>query len=141
MQATIFNHKHMISHKLSYQATWYGNGDSSRPGHMIDFVLVNNRFHSSVLNTRVYCSVCHEFDHEFMVSSLCLKIKAKRHQPRAPFWQTTDLPAIYKSVFKMTLSSTFDSVKEHSRVEPVWLAFKAAINEAHESLPDFPRKK
>ena len=86
---------------------------------MIDFVLVNSRFHSSVLDTRVYCSVYHESDHEFVVSSLRLQIKAKRRQPRAPLWQTTDLTAISKAIFKETMSSTFDSVKEHSGVEPV----------------------
>ena len=66
-----------FQHKLSHRATWYHNGDRSRPGHMIDFVLVNSRFRSSVLDTRVYRSVYHESDHELVVSSLRLKIKAK----------------------------------------------------------------
>ena len=84
-------------------------------------MLVNCRFRFSVLDTCVYRSVYHESDHELVVSSLRLKIKAKCRRPRAPLQQTTDLTAISKSVFEETSSSIFDSVKEHSGVEPVWL--------------------
>ena len=72
----------MVSTQASHRANWYRNGDHSRPGHTIDFVLVNN---SSVLDTRVYRSVYHESDHDLVHSVLlALKIKAKHHQPRAP---------------------------------------------------------
>ena len=43
-----------FQHKLLHQATWFRNPDHSRPGHMIDYVLVNKRFCTSVLDTRVY---------------------------------------------------------------------------------------
>ena len=33
-----------FQHKLLHQATWFRNGDHSRTGHMIDYVLVNKRF-------------------------------------------------------------------------------------------------
>ena len=67
-------------HKPLHQVTWFRNGDRSRPGHMIDYVLVKKRFRTSVLDTRVYRSTLHESDHELVVSSLRFKIKAKRRQ-------------------------------------------------------------
>ena len=33
-----------FQHKPVHQATWFQNGDRSRTGHMIDFVLVHSRF-------------------------------------------------------------------------------------------------
>ena len=45
-----------FQHKRLHQTTWFRNGDRSRPGHMIDYVLVSKRFRTSVLDTRVYCS-------------------------------------------------------------------------------------
>ena len=42
-----------FQHKLLHKATWFRNGNRSRTGHMIDHVLVNKRFRTSVLDTRV----------------------------------------------------------------------------------------
>ena len=44
-------------------ATWFRNDNRLRHGHMIDHVLVNKRFCTSVLDTRVYRSTFHESDH------------------------------------------------------------------------------
>ena len=74
-----------FQHKTSHRATWYRNGDCSRPGHMIDFVLVNSHFHSSVLDTHAYCSVHHESDHKVVMSSLHLKNKANAVSQELPF--------------------------------------------------------
>ena len=43
-----------FQHKLLHQATWFRNYDCSRPGHMIDYVLVNKCFRTSVLDTCAY---------------------------------------------------------------------------------------
>ena len=45
-----------FQHKPLHQATWYRNGNRSHPGHMIDYVLVNNHFRSSVLDTSMFRS-------------------------------------------------------------------------------------
>ena len=62
--------------------------------------------------------------------------------------QTTDLPATTKSIFKKTSSSTFGSVKEHNGIEPEWSDFillylfmSSVIHEAHETLPELPKKQ
>ena len=59
-----------FQHKLLHQDTWFQNSDRSQPGHMIDYVLVNKRFHTSVLDTRVYCLALHESDHELVSTFL-----------------------------------------------------------------------
>ena len=62
-----------FQHKLLHNATWFRNGNRSRTGHMIDHVLVNKRFRTRVLDTRVYRPTFHESDHELVVSTLPLK--------------------------------------------------------------------
>ena len=67
-----------FQHKPIHLTTWYRNGDRSRAGHMLDYVLVNRNFRTSVLDTRVYRSTYLESDHELVVSTLRYKIRAKR---------------------------------------------------------------
>ena len=129
-----------FQHKPLHQATWYRNGDRTKQGHMIDYVLVNNRFRTSVLDTRVFRSVYHQSDHELVVSSLRFKIKAKRCHPRVPIRQCTDLPSSIKSIFLSTLSGTFGNVDLQDDVDSVWYAFKSAIHEANKTLPILPRR-
>ena len=64
-----------FQHKLLHTATWFRNGNRSRTGHMIDHVLVNKRFRTSVLDACVYWPTFHEPDHELVVSTLRFKIK------------------------------------------------------------------
>ena len=58
---------------------------------MIDHVIVNIRFCTSVLDTRVYGSTFHESDNEFVVSTLHFKIKAKRRHIGTLCYQTTSV--------------------------------------------------
>ena len=93
-----------FQHKPLLQMTWYCNGDSSRPGHIIDITLINNWFCSSVLDTRVFRSMYHVSDHEMVVSTMRFKIKAKRHHSRVLLCRTTNLPPNSQIQFKSTLA-------------------------------------
>ena len=119
-----------FQHKPIHQYTWYRNGNRSHPDHMLDYVLFNRRFRSSVLDTRVYRSVYLESDHEMVVSTLCFKIKAKRYQPkRGPQHQTQSLPSDVKSVFRSSLSdccSVFTSWSTHQHL--LWQAGREQRN-------------
>ena len=57
-----------FQHKLLHQATQFRNSDHSRPGHMIDYILIDKCFHTSVLDTRAH------IDQLFMslTTNLCL---------------------------------------------------------------------
>ena len=136
-----------FQHKSIHSTTWYRNGDRSRTGHMLDYVLVSRGFRSSVLDTRVYRSTYLESDHELVVSTLHSKIRAKRRQPRhGPRYQTHQLPSNCADAFKSVLSSSFDLFFQQSREQPddvelVWSGFKSAIEEASKSLPILPDNK
>ena len=52
-----------FQHKPVHQLTWYRNGNRSLGGHLLDYVLINRRFRSCVLDTRVFRSVYLESDH------------------------------------------------------------------------------
>ena len=98
-----------FQHKSIHHTTWYRNGDRSRTGHMLDYVLVSRRFRTSVLNTRVYRSTYLESDHEMVVSTLRFKIRAKCRQPRhGPRYQTHRLPSDCADAYKSVLFSSFE---------------------------------
>ena len=103
-----------FKHKPIHKTTWFRNGNCSRPGHIIDYILVNRRFRSSILDTHVYWSVLHESDHELVVSTLRFKIKTKRHQFTVPHHQTTNLHADIKSDFTTHLSDAFSHIPNNA---------------------------
>lgn len=86
---------------------WLQNGNQSKPGHIIGYILVNRRFISSIPDIRVYQSVLHECNHELGVSNLRSKIKAKCCQSIVPPCQTINLRADIKLGFRTHLSNAF----------------------------------
>ena len=125
-----------FKHKSIHKTTWFRNGNRSRPGHTIDYILVNRRFRSSVLDTQVYQSVLHVSDHELVISTVHFKIKAKRHQSTVPHRKTTNLHADFKSVFRASLSDAFSKIDNDVSIKSSWSAFKFAINDACTTLPE-----
>ena len=125
-----------FKHASIHKTTWFRNGNCSRPGHIIDYILVNRRFRSSILDTRVYRSVLHESDHELVVSTLHVKIKTKHRQSTVPHRQTTNIHADIKSDFRTHLSDAFSHILNDASIESSWSAFKSAINSACTVLPE-----
>ena len=127
-----------FKHKNIHKATWFRNGDCSRHGHIINYVLVNRRFHTTILDTRVYRSVLHDSDHELVVSTLRFKIKIGHRQVIASRRQTTNLSADRKSQFRSHLSDTFMKSSPDVSIETSWNSFKSAIKDACSTLPEVP---
>ena len=126
-------------HKPLHQVTWFRNGDQSRPGHMIDYVLVNKCFCTSVMDTRVYRSTLHESDHE-LVSSLHFKIEVKRRQTRNPRYQTTNIPLSFKTSYRSTLSKAFNQTDHAVLLHELTMGhLQSSIYKACESLPPAPK--
>ena len=125
-----------FKHKPIHKTTWFRNGNRSRPGHIIDYILVNRRFRSSILDTRVYRSVLHESDHELVVSTLRFKIKTKRRQSTVPHRQTTNLHADIKSDFRTHLSDAFSCIPNDTSIESSWSTFTSTINAACTAAPE-----
>ena len=57
---------------------WFHPAETLHTGHVLDYVLVNHRFRSSVLDTRVFRKTYLQFDHRLVVTRVRLKLKAKR---------------------------------------------------------------
>ena len=70
----------LFQHRLCHQHTWFHSAQSSRSGHMLDYVLVSQQFRSSILDTRVYRKTNLESDHRLVVSKVRLKLKARRRR-------------------------------------------------------------
>ena len=102
---------------------------------MIDYILVNKRFHTSVLDTRVCRSTLHESDHELVISSLRFKIKAKRRQARTLHYETMNVPSSCKASYQSILSETLNNSDQSSLINSLWNNFKLSIHKACESLP------
>lgn len=128
-----------FQHKLLHQATWFRNGNRSRTGHMIDYVLVNKRFRTSVLDTRVYRSTFRESDHELVVSALRFKIKAKRRHTGTPRYQTTNVSTSDQDSYQLVLSESYGKFDQSSSINAQWDSFKTSIQKACKSLPPAPR--
>ena len=130
-------------HKTIHKCTWFRNGDRTRPGRMIDYVLVNRRFRTSILDTRTFRKTHVESDHELVVSTVRFKIKAKRMQNTGlRKRQTCGLPMGSKIIFRTTLHASLPSQPtENENVEEVWRTLKSALNEAQETLPELPRRQ
>ena len=104
-----------FQHKSIHQLTWYRNGDRSQPGHMIDLVLINRKFRSSMLDTRVFRATHLQSDHELVISTIRFKIKSKRlQQKRAPSIQTEGLPKETVFSFQSALLDAHNHACQHA---------------------------
>ena len=75
----------LFQHRPCHQHTWFHPAKSSQSGHILDYVLVNRRYRSSVLDTRVYRKTHLESDHHLLISKVRFKLKARRTRTqRAP---------------------------------------------------------
>ena len=114
---------------------------------MLDYVLVNRNFRTTVLDIRVYRSTYLESDHELVVSTLRYKIRAKRRQPKhGPRCQTRNLISDSVRAYESTLYSSLHHIQQgeeqpDDEVEHIWSMFKSAIREVSQSLPVLPNKQ
>ena len=110
---------------------------------MIDYVLVNRRFHTSILDTRVFRSTYVDTDHELVISTIRFKIKAKRVQNTGLMKrQVSGLPLEMRIGFKVTLAAALPSQPtEEEDAEKVWGTLKSALSEAQDTLPKLPQRQ
>ena len=131
----------LFQHRPCHQQTLFHPADSTGLGHMPDYVLVNHCFRSSVLDTRVYRKTYLQSDHCFVVSRVCLKLKAKRRRSQQePRYQTERrlLKEDHVQEFVRVMEEGLESCSTGS-IEHSWREFKYTINEA-QMLPLVPEK-
>ena len=120
-----------FQHKQIHQLTWFPNRNRARPGHMYDYVIISRCLRTSLLDTRVFCGMQLDTDHELVVSTFCFKIKCKRHwntwQPRK---EATILNSIQRHSFLTTMKEALamkqDRNHEDDTEEASWQFLKAA---------------
>ena len=110
---------------------------------MIDYVLVNRRFRTSILDTRVFRSTYIDTDHELVISTIHFKIKAKRVQNTGLMKrQVSGLPLEMRIGFKVALAAALPSQPtEEEDAEKVWGTLKSALSEAQDTLPKLPQRQ
>ena len=109
---------------------------------MLDYVLVNHCFMSSVLDTRVYRKTYLQSDHRLVVSRVHLKLKAKRRRShQEPRYQTDRrlLEEDHVQEFVRVMEEGLESCST-GNIEQSWREFKDTINEAQKMLPLVPEK-
>ena len=100
-------------------------------GHALNYVLVNQRFKSSVLDTRVFRKTYLQSDHRLVVANIRLKLKAKRKVAQRELRHPTDMSSLGKDEveeFKMALEEELGAVPTDD-VEDAWGMFKEALRE------------
>ena len=133
-----------FQHKPIHQLTSYRNGDWSKAGHLIDLVLVNRKFRSSLLDTRVFRCTHHQSDHELVISTIRFKIQTKRlHCKTSSHIQTQDLPRDVVMSFQSTLLDAHSTIHHTASpgVESIWTSFKDTIAAACNKLPRAPKRQ
>ena len=105
---------------------------------MIDYVLVNRCFCTSILNTRVFRSTYSDTDHELVISTIRFKIRAKRVQNTGLMKRQVSLPLEMRIGFKVALAAALPSQPiEEEDAEKVWGPLKSALSEAQVLSPSF----
>ena len=137
-----------FQHKEIHRNTFQGSQVNSKPK-MIDYVLVNRRFRTSVLDTRVYraASGFIDSDHELVISTVRLKFRARRRPPARPRLNTESLAndTLVRSNYRAAVKKHLDAeqqrkgsapVDPRERIEQKWSKFKHAIEKASaETVP------
>ena len=124
---TFFRHK--PAHQFSYTSP------DGQHRHMLDLVLVNHRFRSSVLDTRAHrsASLLVESDHELVVSKIRLKLKTYPKTSSKPRIDSARLafPETAKAFARSVAARLPSLPSKHSpdsaEPEQLWATFKDAI--------------
>ena len=110
---------------------------------MLDYVLVNQRFKTSILDTRVYCRTHFQSDHRLVISKVRLKLKAKRRRVQMePRYQVDPRCLEDQQVeeFRKVLGGEFEA-EPKGDVEDDWCTFTGSLKKAQCCLPVAPEKE
>lgn len=127
----------LFQHRACHQHTWFHPAESSRAGHMLDYVLLSQRFKSSILDTRVYRKTHLQSDHRLVISKVRLKLKAKRRRvQREPTYQVDPhcLEDQQVEEFRRVLAGELEA-NPTGDVEEDWCTFKDSLKKAQCCLP------
>ena len=148
---TFFRHKDI--HRDTFRAKVVQG--ELKPGKMLDYILVNQRFRSSILDTRVYRDLAEMVgsDHEAVFSKVRIKFRSHAHFERPPRLDSSALTENerIRIDYRDTLFAELkqlqefpddedDEIAPELSVEEQWSELKKAIGKAAEAtLPEVER--
>ena len=122
--------------------TWFHPAESSKAGggYVLDYILMNRQFCTSVLDTRVYRNTHLDSHHRLLVSKLRLKLRARcsmaQQHPR-PQVDSRYLNQQQVDDFRALLSEKL-ATGPKSNLEEAWHTLKESVLDAQCCLPTIP---
>ena len=131
----------LFQHRPCHQMTWFHPAEASRSGrgHVLDYIIVNQCYRSSVLDTRVYRNTHLDSDHRLLVSNLRLKLKARHRMAQHPQHQVDSryLEDQQVSEFRALLGEKL-TARPKSSDEEAWCTLRESLISAQSCLPTIP---
>src|SRR5664279_4512148 len=108
----------------------------------IDFIIVNRKWRSSIMNCRAFPSADVGSDHQLVIASLRLKLKnRKKRQSKRKFdirkLKDPEIERAYRAQFAVNTRGLRNSVDE---TDEMWSKIKAAFNRTSETVLGYSRK-
>ena len=128
----------LFKHRSCHQYTWFHPAEEGVAGHILDYILVNHRFRSSILDTRVFRKTYLQSDHRLVVSTVRLKLKVKRRQTQLRPKHVTKEKLLKKNElleYQQKLATALKEVEREVNVERLWKELRVAVDSALCSLP------
>jgi exonuclease III len=129
-------------HRLKHVLTW--RSPSGKDKSTIDFVMISNRFASSIVDTRVYRSADCSSDHHLLLSKFKLRLRSVKNISRSVRLDWSVLKqAPMQDEFQLQLSKRFSALHEPSNLSPESLMdqLEIIVKEVGQSVCPKVRKK
>jgi len=120
----------LFARKDIHKYTWYSN--DGRTKKMIDYIIVSQRWRSSISNCRTYRSAeIGNTDHRLVVANMRLRLQAQRSQPRPTKIDVSRLSdQEIRSKYAIDVSNRFDALLPFESSEDAWISFKKNVLES-----------
>ena len=120
----------LFMHRDCHKFTWFHPGNTSGVGHMMDFILVNRKFRSSILDSRVFRGTYLQSDHRLVVAKVRVKFKVMRKKKKVvPHRYVKNIKSLSKNEceeYEKCVRSVFEKCK-FEELEVSWMEFKVVL--------------
>ena len=112
--------------------TWQSPGGEAQ--NEIDYICINKRWRSALLDVRAYHSADVRSDHHLLIASICLRLKRfKKCKVLRPFAVDTLKDSAIAESFRFELRKRFESMHDEKMVEDQWKQFYREMTETAEA--------
>ena len=114
----------LFHRKDIHKSTWYSNDGRTRK--MIDYIIVNQRWRSSVTNCRTYrCAEIGNTDHRLVAANFRLRLKAQPTERRQPKLDTQKLKTEeFRQKYLVEVQNRFECLNTLVDPDTFWQTYK-----------------